>query len=168
MVKICPKCGKENKDSEEFCEQCGYDLDYAVSSGGGDVGKPEPSTPPEPLTKPKLVITSFKGRLVSGELLLEQGENIIGRADIVDATNNALDEGDYLYISRKEKGGHVNIIFAVPTGGANSFSIEHIAQRAGVKTTLNDVGIEEKKAQILKEDDKIVLNDAFEMIFKEH
>ncbi|CAD6493378.1 MAG: hypothetical protein CHKLHMKO_00470 [Candidatus Argoarchaeum ethanivorans] len=163
MVKICPKCGKENKDSEEFCEQCGYDLDYATSSGGGK--KPEPGTPPEPPTKPKLVITSFKGRLVSGELLLEQGENIIGREDIKDATNNTLDEGDYLYISRKENGGHVKIMSAFDS---QKFSIEHISQREGVKTMLNGISIEGNGLQTLKDGDKIVLNDAFELIFEEH
>lgn len=167
MVKTCPNCGKKNEDNEIFCE-CGYDIENVEPNGGGGAAERlEPTPAPQPTAVPKLVITTFKGRPISGEIPLAEEENIIAREDIAAATNNALDEDDYKYISRKEKGGHVKIGWSVPPpGGESHVIIEHVSQRAGVKTTVNGVGIEGKGKHALKDDDKIVLNDAFELIFK--
>ena len=37
MVKICPKCGKENSNDAKFCESCGTDL-TTVTNVSGNTG----------------------------------------------------------------------------------------------------------------------------------
>ena len=54
-MKVCPSCGKENKDSAKFCTGCGKNLEDVVAVPGEPAPEPAPAAAPAVAPAPAYV-----------------------------------------------------------------------------------------------------------------
>lgn len=93
---FCKNCGKESKDSQKFCTNCGATFSTPIDNDSQNNPTKRPPMPSEPWTFGKIIKTIVVVVFIGGLIILRFGFGAINSldSDAVDKNNEAIDAYD--------------------------------------------------------------------------